>query len=233
MNRTDETYDAEKNQTSLCHIPRQVLQSGYQPHGTGTIIVSSLKDMTSEEMAEPQRQFVSADGFWTKHGTCLKSDNIQWAPMLWNVSIIGSWFLDGCQSPRSVVVSEFIQGLAFSLEAFLTHSPNRSPCRPCSTQVHQDLSTFPLATWQSEHNFFEVWAEWLRLSQMEFLEKCFDHSLITSRISLLQVDQESSSDADRKCPVVMSYIPEWSRYCPRALCNICPIWSSPAVQCFM
>eukprot|EP00434_Breviolum_minutum_P009580 symbB.v1.2.008435.t1/scaffold530.1/size191304/3 len=29
----------------------QVLQSGYQPHGTGTIIVSSLKDMTSEEMA--------------------------------------------------------------------------------------------------------------------------------------------------------------------------------------
>lgn len=67
MNRTDETYDAEKNQTSLCDILRQVLQSGYQPHGTGTIIVSSLKDMTSEEMAEPQQQFVAADGFWTKN----------------------------------------------------------------------------------------------------------------------------------------------------------------------
>ena len=95
MNRTDETYDAEKNQTSLCHIPRQVLQSGYQPHGTGTIIVSSLKDLTSEAMAEPQQQFVSADGFWTKHGTCLKSDNIQGASMLWNVSLLalGFWMV--------------------------------------------------------------------------------------------------------------------------------------------
>jgi len=63
MNRTDQTYDAEKNQTSSCDILHQVLQSGYQPHGTGTIIVSSLKDMTSEEMAEPQQQFVAADGF--------------------------------------------------------------------------------------------------------------------------------------------------------------------------
>ena len=152
----------------------------------------------------------------------IKSNGFQCCGTFHNVSIIGSWFWDGCHSPRSVVVSEFIQGLAFSLEAFLTHSPNRSPCRPCSTQVHQDLSTFPLAPWQSEQNIFEVWAEWLRLSQMEFLEKCFDHSLIPSRISLL--DQESSSDADRECPVVMSYIPEWSRYCPRALCNICPIW---------
>ena len=200
MNRTDETYDAEKNQTSWSDILHQVLQSGYQPHGTGTIIVSSLKDMTSEEMAEPQQQFVAADGFWKKTWKVFESDKIQRAPMLWNVSI---------------------QGLAFSLEAFLTHSPNRSPCHPCSIQVHQDLSTFPLAPWQSEQKIFEVWAEWLRLSSF-FLGKCFDHSLIPSRISLL--DQESSSDADRECPVVMSYIPEWSRYCPRALCNICPIW---------
>ena len=73
MKRTDETYHAEKShvrtepqsnlQTSLCDILRQVLQSGYQPHGTGTVIISSLKDMTSEEMAEPQQKFVAADGF--------------------------------------------------------------------------------------------------------------------------------------------------------------------------